>query len=216
MTDSHTNQTESSAARDRLITAAASLFAEHGYNAVSIDQIAVAVGATKGLYYHHFKAKADVLAEIVAAARAEALAAAEAALAAVDPDAPAEKRLEALALGELTTALAAPAMHRIAAMGDDLLANQRLSPEHALKAAAAREAREALERHYQSAYRDGVKAGRLEPLPPRFAVWLIRLPVLAAAEWAATPDGSRTPADRVAEAVARFAAKGLIENDADI
>ena len=31
----------------------------------------------------------------------------------------------------------------------------------------------------------------------------------------ATPEGARTPADRVAEAVARFAAKGLLETDLD-
>ena len=204
-----------SEARRRLMAAAASLFATHGYAAGSIDQIAANVGATKGLYYHHFKAKADVLAEIVSSARAEALAAATNALEAVGPDAPAEKRIEALAEGELTAALAAPEIHRVAAEANDLLAQARISPGFQPLADAATRDREALERLYQDAYREGVKTGRLEPLPPRFAVWLIRLPILAAAEWAATPEGARTPADRVAEAVARFAAKGLLETDLD-
>ncbi len=217
MTDSNQMTPDDSAsdARRRLMAAAASLFATHGYATVSIDQIAANVGATKGLYYHHFKAKADVLAEIVSSAWAEALTAATNALEAVGPDAPAEKRIEALAEGELTAALAAPEIHRVAAEANDLLAQARISPGFQPLADAATRDREALERLYQDAYREGVKTGRLEPLPPRFAVWLIRLPILAAAEWAATPEGARTPADRVAEAVARFAAKGLLETDLD-
>lgn len=217
MTDSKPSSIDAKAsdARRRLTAAAASLFAAHGYAAVSIDQIAASVGATKGLYYHHFKAKADVLAEIVSAARAEALSAAASALAAVAADAPAEKRIEALAEGELTAALAAPEVHRVAAEANDLLAGERMSPDCQPLADAAARDREALERLYQDAYRDGVKTGRLEPLPPRFAIWLLRLTILAAAEWAATPEGTRTPADRIAEAVARFAAKGLLETDID-
>jgi len=217
MTDSNQMTPDDSASdtRRRLMAAAASLFATHGYATVSIDQIAATVGATKGLYYHHFKAKADVLAEIVSSAWAEALTAATNALEAVGPDAPAEKRIEALAEGELTAALAAPEIHRVAAEANDLLAQARISPGFQPLADAATRDREALERLYQDAYREGVKTGRLEPLPPRFAVWLIRLPILAAAEWAATPEGARTPADRVAEAVARFAAKGLLETDLD-
>ena len=210
-----TSDTSALDARRRLMAAAASLFATHGYAAVSIDQITAAVGATKGLYYHHFKAKADVLAEIVSAARAEALTAATNAHQAVAEDAPAEKQIEALAEGELTAALAAPEIHRVAAEANNLLAQERISPSCQPMAEAATRDREALERLYQNAYHDGVKTGRLEPLPPRFAVWLIRLPILAAAEWAARPEGGRTPADRVAEAVARFAAKGLLETDLD-
>ena len=198
------------------MAAAASLFATHGYAAVSIDQIAAAVGATKGLYYHHFKAKADVLAEIVSAARAEALtAASDRTWGRCDQTRRQKSGSQALAEGELTAALAAPEIHRVAAEANDLLAQARISPGFQPLADAATRDREALERLYQDAYREGVKTGRLEPLPPRFAVWLIRLPILAAAEWAATPEGARTPADRVAEAVARFAAKGLLETDLD-
>jgi AcrR family transcriptional regulator len=215
MTDSNQITTDANAidARRRMVAAASSLFAAHGYAAVSIDQVAAAIGATKGLYYHHFKAKADVLAEIVSTARAEALSAATDAVAELASDAPAEKRIEALAEGELTAALAAPEIHRVAAEANDLLAQSRISLKCQPMADAATRDREALERLYQDAYREGVRMGRLEPLPPRFAVWLIRLPILAAAEWTATPEGARTPADRVAEAVAKFAAKGLLETD---
>lgn len=199
----------------RLAEAAARLFAEHGYEAVSIDRIAAAIGATKGLFYHHYSAKADILADIVLRAREAALTAAETAAAALDEDADAERRLEALALGELTAAAAHADAARLAAKADDILATARLSAAHAEKRDRADAAKEALDRLYQQAYSDGVRSGRLEALPPRFAVWLIRLPVLAAGDWAAGPDGGRTPADRVAEAVARFASRGLaIDPDA--
>jgi len=196
-----------------MIEAAAALFAAEGYGAVSIDRIAAAVGATKGLFYHHFSAKADILAEIAAAELQAILTAAETALQALPEDAAAETRLEALALAELTAALDRPAAAAVAAKADAILETARLSDAHRdvrNKAAADRQALEAL---YQSIYRDGVRAGRFEPLPPRFAVWLIRLPIQAAADWSQGPDGARTPPDRVAEAVARFAARGLRETD---
>jgi len=195
----------------RLAEAAAGLFAAHGYEHVSIDRIAAAIGATKGLFYHHYTAKADVLADIVVAARAAALNAAEAALAALPAEESADRRLEALAQGELRAAFERPDASRIAARADDILATARLSETHAAKRDRARDLRQALEQLYLDAYRAGVRSGRLEPLPPRFAIWLIRLPILAAADWSGGPDGGRTPADRVADAVARFAARGLVE-----
>lgn len=202
-------------ARAKLAKAAATLFAAEGYAAVSIDRIAAAVGATKGLFYHHYSAKADVLADIVVDAREALLAAAAGAVAALPEDASPSQRLEALAHAELTATFARSDACRVAVRADEVLADARISAAHAEKRDRARAAREALERLYQEAYRAGVKDGAFEPLPPRFAVWLIRLPVLAAGDWSAGPDGARTPADRVAEAVARFAAKGLRESVRD-
>jgi len=195
----------------RLVEAAAALFAAHGYGAISIDRIASAIGATKGLFYHHYSAKADLLADIVLSAREALLESARQAVADLPEDAPAETRIEALALGEMSAAFAAPDACRIAADADAILGGARLSSAHAEKRERARAARAELEQMYLEAYRAGVRAGRLEPLPPRFAVWLIRLPILAAADWGASPEGARTPADRVAEVVARFAARGLRE-----
>ncbi len=206
MTDSPTDP------KSALTEAAARLFAEHGYGAVSIDRITAEVGATKGLFYHHFSAKGDILADIVVGLRTRTLAAAATALDRLAPDARPEARLEALALAELNCAAAEPAAARVAAWADPILATARMADERRIARDLAVEARQSLERLYQNVYRDGVRAGRLEPLPPRFAVWLIRLPIVAATDWAAGPDGARTPADRVAEAVARFASRGLLES----
>jgi AcrR family transcriptional regulator len=150
--------------------AATKLFAAEGYNAVSIDRIAASIGSTKGLFYHHYYAKVDILADIALTGWEAMREAAEAALA--------ELKLEALALAELQVAFELPDAARVAAKASDILTNARLSDAHAEARDKAMGARQALERLYQNVYRDGVREGRLEPLPPRFAVWLIRLPIL--------------------------------------
>lgn len=47
-------------ARTRILDAAANAFMERGFAATTIDDIAEAVGATKGLVYYHFRAKFDI------------------------------------------------------------------------------------------------------------------------------------------------------------
>lgn len=48
----------------RLVSAAAELFAERGYENTSVQQIVQRAGVTKGALYHHFNAKDDLLFEI--------------------------------------------------------------------------------------------------------------------------------------------------------
>ena len=51
---------ESTANRERLVSAARALFAERGYAAVSVDEIAARAGLTKGAVYYQFKDKRDL------------------------------------------------------------------------------------------------------------------------------------------------------------
>ncbi|MDQ3788307.1 MAG: TetR/AcrR family transcriptional regulator [Actinomycetota bacterium] len=44
-----------------VLDAAAAVFAHRGYEATSLDDIADALGATKGLIYHHYRSKEDLL-----------------------------------------------------------------------------------------------------------------------------------------------------------
>jgi AcrR family transcriptional regulator len=48
-------------ARERLLDAAARVFAERGYRAASVEDVAVEAGVTKGALYWNFKSKEDVL-----------------------------------------------------------------------------------------------------------------------------------------------------------
>ena len=45
---------------ERLLRAAADLFAREGFAATSLDSVASAAGVTKGSLYHHFEGKADL------------------------------------------------------------------------------------------------------------------------------------------------------------
>lgn len=48
-----------------IIETADRLFYEHGYDSTSFAQIAQAVGISRGNFYHHFKAKDDILAAVI-------------------------------------------------------------------------------------------------------------------------------------------------------
>ena len=52
------------ARRREVLDIAARLFHERGYQGTSMDEIADAVGLTKGSLYHHFSSKTDILAAI--------------------------------------------------------------------------------------------------------------------------------------------------------
>jgi AcrR family transcriptional regulator len=53
-------QQHAEATRTALLEAAETLIAEHGYADVSIDEICVRAGVTKGALYHHFESKRDL------------------------------------------------------------------------------------------------------------------------------------------------------------
>lgn len=67
--------------RERILQEAAALFFERGYMQTTMDAIAERMGATKPFVYYHFESKADMLVEICERATAQALEAAERALA---------------------------------------------------------------------------------------------------------------------------------------
>lgn len=50
--------------RDRILSCAVELFAAHGYDATSVQQVVAQAGVTKGALYHYFAAKEDLLFEI--------------------------------------------------------------------------------------------------------------------------------------------------------
>ncbi|HEV7962017.1 MAG TPA: TetR family transcriptional regulator, partial [Actinoplanes sp.] len=53
------------ATRQRILDAAAGRFAVHGYAGTSVAHIAADLGISKAALYHHFRSKAEILAEIV-------------------------------------------------------------------------------------------------------------------------------------------------------
>jgi AcrR family transcriptional regulator len=55
-----TNQERLALTRERLLAAAATVFARHGYHAASVEEVANEAGYSTGAVYHHFKGKEDL------------------------------------------------------------------------------------------------------------------------------------------------------------
>lgn len=64
-------QIQADAAREALIEAASSLFAERGYHDSSVAEIGARAGASRGLVNHHFGSKENLLAAVIEAHIAE-------------------------------------------------------------------------------------------------------------------------------------------------
>ena len=58
-------ETEGCVGRERILRHAEALFAEQGYNAVSIRDIAQATGLSHGAIYHHFASKEDLFGQLI-------------------------------------------------------------------------------------------------------------------------------------------------------
>jgi AcrR family transcriptional regulator len=68
-----TKRLRSNERREQLLGVASSLFAASGYDATTMDQVAVAAGVTKPLLYQHFESKHALYEEIVTSAATELL-----------------------------------------------------------------------------------------------------------------------------------------------
>jgi AcrR family transcriptional regulator len=71
MKSKRTQADRTAATREALVAAARPLFAEHGYAAVSTDQIARAAGVTRGALYHQFAGKEELFAALLEQMEAE-------------------------------------------------------------------------------------------------------------------------------------------------
>lgn len=60
----HTRERQATATRQRLIQSAQRLIGLYGYDNVSVDQIVADCGVAKGTFYHHFKSKDALMAQI--------------------------------------------------------------------------------------------------------------------------------------------------------
>lgn len=69
-----TQADRTTATREALITAARTLFTEHGYAAVSTPELAAAAGVTRGALYHQFKDKQRLFLAVVNAVEADVTA----------------------------------------------------------------------------------------------------------------------------------------------
>ncbi|WP_290050790.1 TetR/AcrR family transcriptional regulator [Amycolatopsis solani] len=125
---------------DRLRKAALELYAEHGYDAVTVTQIAERAGITRRSYFRYFADKREVL---FAGAEQLPPAVAEAVLAAEDAGTPLRTALAALAdVGTQVTRLVDPSPERRAVIASSAELRERERSKGAAITAAIRDALE--------------------------------------------------------------------------
>ena len=167
--------------RERILAAAAMRFAEFGFGATTVRQIADDVDILSGSLYHHFATKEEILGEIVrdAVLRLHRISVS---IAAAPADA--EQRLVALILADLGELTAHQSIHAI-------LFNERKffrrSPDFAYVMKAKKETYDA----WQAVLSDGAHAGLFRPDIDIFLTisTIIRL-LNAGADWYTHEDGS--------------------------
>jgi TetR/AcrR family transcriptional regulator len=93
-----------------ILRRSAQLFAEQGFDRTSMSEIAVALGVSKALFYHYYRAKDDLLFDIIQSHLVELVVATEAA---DDPSLAPERRLHQVISAILDCYRDADAEHKI-------------------------------------------------------------------------------------------------------
>ena len=95
--------------REAIVATAAGLYAKRGFDGASVNDLAVACGASKSLVYHYFPSKEDILYEVMAAHLEALVEAADDVMRSGD----ARERLRALALAFMHLYSGAQNSHKV-------------------------------------------------------------------------------------------------------
>ena len=193
--------------RDRLLRSAAQNFTRHGYEATKIDMIAESVSATKGLFYYHFKSKAEIYFQI----QFEALAIlSESAECAMKGDGNALERLREMARGHVRILLTDFDMQKVALQGVERHILTYHSRKNKLDVNAIIDARDA----YEQMFAETIDAAASENLLPNVSGRIATKPFFGCLNWSTVwyhPSRVSTKADldRLVEYISDFAMQGL-------
>lgn len=113
-------------ARADILSAAAACFMERGYAETSIDDVAHALGATKGRIYHHFRSKTDLFAAVFRAGMEMNFAAIEPYR---TPGGPAAARWRRMALAHVMQMILTRAFQRTVWMGVEMHLRGATTPQ---------------------------------------------------------------------------------------
>lgn len=178
--------------RERILDEAVPLFAEHGFQGVSIDKIAKRLRVTKPFIYTYFKNKDALLEEIFARAAENLLTGADKVLSA---DLPPEKRLKAFAEYYVLENIYRSELTRV------FLNEEKNLSEESQKRLRMRH--HAFDKKLAELIEEGVETGAFRVEHPMLASLAISGMVRWVHRWY-RPDGRLTP-DEVAEQMAAFA-----------
>jgi AcrR family transcriptional regulator len=198
--------------RDEILTAAAETFTEKGFAAASIDDVARAMGATKGRVYHYHRSKLDLFAEVVRRGleiiHADVTRAAEAA----GPDPVA--RVAAMIRAHLVSILRDRPFHRCALQGVEMHLTAATTPAQREALGDLIALRDRHQRLFEDAIAAGARAGAFAPAEPRLAARTLLAALNGPVHWY-RPRAGETEADRarLVEEIAAFALAGLGAED---
>jgi AcrR family transcriptional regulator len=168
--------------RAEILRLAAGLFAERGFKATTVRDIAEAAGVLSGSLYHHFDSKESIIEELLRAYADELLADYRRIIAAGGP--PRE------VLSRLTDSVFASFVGHRAAIA--VWQNERQSLAHRTGFAYLAEAEAEVERLWTEVIRQGIEAGEFrQDLDPLLAYRFIRDSVWMAVQWY-SPNGPLT------------------------
>ena len=181
--------------RDEIITTAARLFAERGYHATTLDDIAQAIGSTKGLIYHYFRSKAELVQQVRLGgimpnlARLEVIAASAL---------PAEDKLRS-AITDYVTVVLFGFERYLVILADHADSSTDVGMVHEREL-------EQMRRRFMHLYRqivtEGIEAGVFEPVDPSIAAITLIQAIRGIAHWH-RPGGRLSP-ERVRDEVCRL------------
>lgn len=192
--------------RAEILTAAAACFTDKGFVATSIDDVARAMGATKGRVYHYWRSKLDLFVDVVRFS----LDLIYIKVSAAEGEGSPEDRLGRMVRAHLASILRDQPFHRCALQGVDMHLRAATTPEQreALKDIIA--LRDRHEKLFERVLRDGQEAGVFATGRPGVMVRTL-LPALNGAVFWYRKRDAETDADRedLIEDIASFALRGL-------
>jgi AcrR family transcriptional regulator len=187
--------------RDEIITTAARLFAERGYHTTTLDDIARALGSTKGLIYHYFRSKVELIQQVRRSGIAPVLARLEATAASALPP---EHKLRA-AIEDYVTVVLFGFERYLVIISDRADTNADIGVIH------ERELQE-MRRRFMHLFRhiidEGIEAGVFEPVDPSIAAITLIQAIRGIAHWH-RPDGRFSP-ERVRQEVCSLLMRSVL------
>lgn len=194
--------------REEVLAAAAGCFMRRGYEATSMDDVAEALGATKGRVYHHFRSKPELFFEVYRRAMAILL----------DGAADQEKgggdaaaRLTRVSRVHVLSMMETQTFQRSLTLGADLYRFGEASGEHKPVLEELMDIRRTYENVFRRLFEEGAAEGTLRPLDASLAMRTI----LGALNWVAIwyspqPGETREHRERLADQIVAQALGGYL------
>jgi AcrR family transcriptional regulator len=187
--------------RDEIITTAARLFAERGYHTTTLDDIARELGSTKGLIYHYFHSKAELVRQVRRRGIEPLLSRLEATAASTLPP---ERKLRA-AIDDYISVVLFGFERYLVIMSDRADSNSDIGAIHEREL-------EGMRRRFMHRFRqiiaEGIEGGVFEPLDASIAAITLIQAIRGIAHWH-RPDGRFAP-ERVRDEVRSLLMRSIL------